>query len=48
MTSTSLFLGQYVLNAMGWNETDNGGAVGVVKIEEGNLASQRDWVWRLP
>jgi len=33
---------------VGWNETDDGGVVGVVKIEERNSLSQGDWVWRLP
>jgi hypothetical protein len=40
--------GQYVLYSVGWNERDDGGVVGVVKVEEGNSLSQGDWVWQLP
>jgi len=40
--------GDFVLYSVGWNETDDGGVVGVVKIEERNSLSQGDWVWRLP
>jgi hypothetical protein len=40
--------GDYVLYSVGWNETDDGGVVGVVKTEERNSLSQGDWVWRLP
>ena len=40
--------GQYVLYSVGWNERDDGGAVGVLKFEEGNSVPEGDWVWRLP
>ena len=46
--------GDYVLYSVGWNESDDGGVVGVAKVEggrpaeEGNPLSQGDWVWRLP
>ncbi len=40
--------GQYVLYSVGWNESDDRGVVGVVKVEEGNSLAQGDWVWRLP
>ena len=39
--------GQFVLYSVGWNETDDGGKVGLTK--NGNLdAKQGDWVWRYP
>ena len=41
--------GQFVLYSVGWNETDDGGVVGLYK---GSLSridiSQGDWVWRYP
>jgi hypothetical protein len=40
--------GQYALYSVGWNERDDGGAVGVLKFEEGNSVQEGDWVWRLP
>jgi hypothetical protein len=40
--------GEYVLYSVGWNETDDGGVVGALRIEERNSLSQGDWVWRLP
>jgi hypothetical protein len=40
--------GQYVLYSVGWNETDDAGIVGVVRIDGGNSPPQGDWVWRLP
>ena len=40
--------GQYVLYSVGWNESDDGGVVGVLRIEERSSLSQGDWVWRLP
>jgi len=39
--------GQFVLYSVGWNETDDGGEVGLTK--KGYLdISQGDWVWRYP
>ena len=39
--------GQFVLYSVGWNETDDGGTVGLTK--NGNLnPDQGDWVWRYP
>ena len=39
--------GEYLLYSVGWNETDEGGMVGVVKVEAGKSVSREgDWVWR--
>ena len=39
--------GQFVLYSVGWNETDDGGEVGLAK--NGMLNNQKgDWVWRYP
>jgi hypothetical protein len=39
--------GQFVLYSVGWNETDDGGVVGLTK--NGNFdPNQGDWVWRYP
>jgi hypothetical protein len=39
--------GQFVLYSVGWNETDDGGVVGLTK--NGNVdTSTGDWVWRYP
>jgi hypothetical protein len=39
--------GQFVLYSVGWNETDDGGEVGLRK--DGNVdTSTGDWVWRYP
>jgi hypothetical protein len=39
--------GQFVLYSIGWNETDDGGTVGLNK--GGNFAwNTGDWVWRYP
>ena len=39
--------GQFVLYSVGWNETDDGGEVGLTK--NGNLdINTGDWVWRYP
>ena len=38
--------GQYILYSVGWNEVDDGGAVGVAKPGEENSIAQGDWVWR--
>jgi hypothetical protein len=40
--------GQYVLYSVGWNESDDGGVVGVAKKGDDTSRSQGDWVWRLP
>jgi hypothetical protein len=39
--------GQFVLYSIGWNETDDGGAVGLKKDGSVDI-SQGDWVWRYP
>ncbi|MEO7678662.1 MAG: hypothetical protein ABIV39_18055, partial [Verrucomicrobiota bacterium] len=39
--------GQFILYSVGWNETDDGGKVGLT--EKGNLdPKQGDWVWQYP
>jgi hypothetical protein len=39
--------GQFVLYSVGWNETDDGGQVGLTK--NGNVdVKTGDWVWRYP
>ena len=39
--------GQFVLYSVGWNETDDGGTVGLTK--NGDLDPNKgDWVWRYP
>ena len=39
--------GQFVLYSVGWNETDDGGVVGLTK--NGSLdTGTGDWVWRYP
>jgi hypothetical protein len=39
--------GQFVLYSVGWNETDDGGEVGLTK--NGNVdINPGDWVWRYP
>ena len=39
--------GQFLLYSVGWNETDDGGKVGLA--EKGNVDwKQGDWVWRYP
>jgi hypothetical protein len=39
--------GQFVLYSVGWNETDDGGEVGLTK--NGNVdINTGDWVWRYP
>lgn len=40
--------GQYVLYSVGWNETDEGGVIGVKQKAELIDQSVGDWVWRLP
>ena len=45
--------GRFVLYSVGWNETDDGGIVGVKKkngIEDGIAPDYEtgDWVWRYP
>ncbi len=40
--------GQFILYSVGWNETDDGGVVGV-RPKTGTLdPTQGDWVWRYP
>ena len=39
--------GQFVLYSVGWNETDDDGAVGLNKSGTANL-NEGDWVWRYP
>jgi len=39
--------GQYLLYSVGWNETDEGGVVGLTKSGEGVDPKTGDWVWRL-
>jgi len=41
--------GQFVLYSVGWNETDDGGAVVFYKGSSGRVdISKGDWVWRYP
>ena len=40
--------GGYVLYSIGWNETDDGGAVGLTKSGKGVDITQGDWVWQMP
>ena len=40
--------GQYVLYSVGWNESDDGGVLGLNKSGEGIDPKTGDWVWRLP
>jgi hypothetical protein len=39
--------GQFVLYSVGWNETDDGGVVGLTKGGAADI-SKGDWVWRYP
>jgi hypothetical protein len=39
--------GQFVLYSVGWNETDDGGVVGLTK-SDGVNNEKGDWVWRYP
>jgi hypothetical protein len=39
--------GQFALYSVGWNETDDGGVVGLNK-DGGVDINQGDWVWRYP
>jgi hypothetical protein len=39
--------GQFVLYSVGWNETDDGGVVGLKKDGSVDI-NQGDWVWRYP
>jgi len=39
--------GQFVLYSIGWNETDDGGVVGLKKDGSVDI-NQDDWVWRYP
>src|SRR5208282_901758 len=39
--------GQFVLYSVGWNETDDGGTVGLKKDGAVDI-NQGDWVWRYP
>ena len=39
--------GQFVLYSVGWNEKDDGGAVGLT--QSGGVNNEKgDWVWRYP
>ena len=38
----------YLLYSVGWNQTDDGGAVGVFRAGEDFAAEEGDWVWQLP
>ena len=38
--------GQYLLYSVGWNESDDGGVVGLTKSGEGIDQKAGDWVWR--
>jgi hypothetical protein len=40
--------GQYLLYSVGWNQTDDGGALGLNQSGEGIDVKLGDWVWRLP
>jgi hypothetical protein len=40
--------GQYILYSVGWNETNDGGAIAAIKSGEDIAAEEGDWVWRLP
>ena len=40
--------GQYLLYSVGWNETDEGGVIGLKQKGEGVDQTAGDWVWRLP
>jgi hypothetical protein len=40
--------GQYLLYSVGWNETDDGGVIGLTENGEGIDQKMGDWVWRLP
>jgi len=41
--------GQFVLYSVGWNETDDGGVIVMVKgSSPGIVSSEGDWVWRYP
>lgn len=40
--------GTFVLYSVGWNETDDGGEVGLTKSGTGPDPNQGDWVWRYP
>jgi hypothetical protein len=40
--------GQFVLYSVGWNETDDGGGVGLTE-KTGSVDTRKgDWVWRYP
>ena len=39
--------GQFVLYSVGWNETDDGGTVGLTKYGNPDW-NKGDWVWRYP
>jgi hypothetical protein len=39
--------GQFVLYSVGWNETDDGGVVGLTKSGAVDM-NKGDWVWRYP
>ena len=39
--------GQCLLYSIGWNETDEGGVLGLTQNGEGFDQKTGDWVWRL-
>ena len=39
--------GQYILYSVGWNQTDDGGALGLTESGTGIKQTEGDWVWRL-
>jgi len=40
--------GQYLLYSVGWNQTDDGGVLGLTQSGQGIEQKTGDWVWRLP
>jgi hypothetical protein len=40
--------GQFVLYSVGWNETDDGGEVGLTTNGSGVDNRKGDWIWRYP
>ena len=40
--------GQYLLYSVGWNQTDDGGVLGLTQSGQASTRQTGDWVWRLP